>query len=315
MKQTQYIFILVCIFLAACNNSAMIDKEEPEIMPDQIETPVPTATPAFDTSKYGTADLDVAYCTPQEGNPPKMDIYYPDSGGPWPVFFYVHGGSWREGDKAEGEGWRGLNELGYLVVSVNYRMAAEGKFPVMIEDVKCAVRYLRAHSDVYNLDPNRIGALGASSGGHLVGLLGTADETAGWDEGEYADQSSAVQAVVSMAGIFDLTVKIPSGLNSSVYYAFGKLAGSGAQEMVDASPVTYIGADDPPFLILHGDKDGVVPVEQSEIFYNRLVEAGVPATLIVINGGDHGLQGSDASPTQEEYSVILNAFLEEHLKP
>ncbi len=95
---------------------------------------------------------------------------------------------------------------GYLVVSVNYRLAAYNiKFPAMIQDVKCAVRYLRAHAGEYNLDPQRIGALGASAGGHLVALLGTSDKSAGWDVGEYLDQSSRVQAVVAEAVFSDFT--------------------------------------------------------------------------------------------------------------
>jgi len=187
-------------------------------------------SPTFDKTKYGTAERDVTYCTMNE-LPQKMDIYYPSSGGPWSVLMYVHGGSWIEGDKAEGEGWKYLNENGFLVVSVNYRLGDyQTKFPVMIEDAKCAVRYLRAHNKEYNIDPDRIAAIGASAGGHLVALLGTADESAGWDVGEYLDQPSKVQAVIVMSGISDFTRNIPSGLNSSIYYAFGKLANKDTPE-------------------------------------------------------------------------------------
>ncbi|MCK7480726.1 MAG: alpha/beta hydrolase [Candidatus Moduliflexus flocculans] len=120
--------------------------------------------PAFDTAKFGTAAKDVTYCT-MNGLPQTMDVYYPSSGGPWPVVLYVHGGGWFQGDKAEGEGWRGLNDSGFLVVSVNYRLGDyQTKFPAMIEDVKCAVRHLRAHSIEYNLAPDNIGAIGASAG-------------------------------------------------------------------------------------------------------------------------------------------------------
>jgi len=207
--------IVVLLTLVSCQNMAV---------PAEIPSPSPEPTATFEATKYGSAKIDITYCTP-EGLPQKLDLYFPKSGGPWPVLFYVHGGSWMEGDKVEGEGWRGMNDSGYLVASVNYRMAAEGKFPVMIEDLKCAVRYLKAHSAEYNLDPNRIGVVGASAGGHLVALLGTADETAGWDEGEYADQSSNVQAVISMSGIYDFTIKVPSGIGTPIYYAFGSLAG------------------------------------------------------------------------------------------
>lgn len=306
MKYAPWIVILS--LLAACSQVETTPTPTVTLVPTPTPTPIPT--PTFDAAKLGSAELDVTYCSP-DGRAQKLDIYYPSAGGPWPVLLYVHGGSWREGDKAEGAGWRGLNEQGILVVSVNYRMAAEGKFPVMIEDVQCAVRYLRAHSADYNLDPNRMAAVGASAGGHLVALLGTADDTAVWNQSEYAEQSSRVQAVITMAGLFDFTVNLPSGINSAVYYAFGGLAGDGSPEMAAASPVTYVTADDPPFLILHGDRDGVAPVAQSKILHERLTAVGVPATLVIVQNGDHSLGGANATPTQAEINEIINAFLAE----
>ena len=250
--------------------------------------------------------------------PQKMDIYYPSSDGPWPVLMYVHGGSWYQGDKAEGEGWRGMNAQGFLVVSVNYRLGDyQTKFPAMIEDVKCAVRYLRAHASDYNIDPDPIGAIGASAGGHLVALLGTADQSAGWDVGEYLEQSSRVQAVISMAGIADFTSNIPSGLNGSIYYAFGKLAGKDTPENVAASPITYITPEDPPFLILHGDRDGVVPLEQAKILNQKLIEANVSNKFVIVEGGNHGLQsptGGETNPSAAEINQMIVEFLEENLK-
>jgi acetyl esterase/lipase len=310
MNKAVFVSVLLAILvlvLAACQNISGIRA---------TVTPAPSPTPTFAAAKYGRADLDVTYCTPEE-MPQKMDIYYPREGGPWPVVIYVHGGAWMEGDKAEGEGWRGLNDAGYLVVSVNYRMAAEGKFPVMIEDLKCAVRYLRAHSAEYNLDPERIGALAPSAGAHLVALLGTADESAGWDEGEYADQSSRVQAVVSLSGIYDFTIKVPSGIGTPIYYAFGSLAGKETPEMMAASPVTHIDADDPPFLIMHGTQDGVLPVEQAELMHAGLTEAGVPSTLVIVENGDHSLNpmhGKEVSHTWDEINQIIFDFLETNLK-
>ncbi|MBE7532017.1 MAG: alpha/beta hydrolase [Chloroflexi bacterium] len=306
MKYAPWIVILS--LLAACSQVETTPTPTVTLVPTPTPTPIPT--PTFDAAKLGSGELDVTYCSP-DGRAQKLDIYYPSFGGPWPVLLYVHGGSWREGDKAEGEGWRGLNEQGILVASVNYRMAAEGKFPVMIEDVQCAVRYLRAHSADYNLDPNRMAAVGASAGGHLVALLGTADDTAVWNQSEYAEQSSRVQAVITMAGLFDFTVNLPSGINSAVYYAFGKLAGDGSPEMAAASPVTYVTADDPPFLILHGDRDGVVPVAQSKILHERLTAVGVPATLVIVQNGDHSLGGANATPTQAEINEMIAAFLAE----
>jgi acetyl esterase/lipase len=251
------------------------------------------------------------------GLPQKLDVYYPESGGPWPVFIYIHGGSWRELDKAEGEGWRYLNDHGILVVSVNYRLATSDiKFPAMIEDVMCAVRYLRAHSAQYNINPAKIGALGASAGGHLAALLGTADKAAGFDVGEYLDQSSRVQAVVTLSGLSDFTVVVEGGVSMAIYFAFGALAGTNNALLAPASPVTYITPDDPPFLIFHGDEDGVVPIEQAVILDERLRAAGVPSTLVIVKGGDHSLNplpGKTAEPTWEEISRMILEFLEKNL--
>jgi acetyl esterase/lipase len=273
-------------------------------------------SPTFEPARLGTVARDVTYCA-MDGMPQTFDVYYPDSGGPWPVLFYIHGGSWVEGDKADGAGWGGMAAQGYLVVSTNYRLATYAvKFPAMIQDVKCAVRYLRAHAVEYNIDPGRIGAIGASAGGHLAALLGTSDQAAGWEVGEYLDQSSRVQAVITMAGPSDFDLDFP-GLNSSIYYAFGDLAGQGAPAMTDASPVAHVTPDDPPFLILHGDKDGVVPVAQASSLHERLTAAGVTAVLMIVEGGDHSLQGLNGRPTvptQEQINSTIAGFLGTYLK-
>jgi len=273
--------------------------------------------PTFDETKFGTIENDVTYCTPNN-IPQKMDVYYPSSGGPWPVLVYIHGGSWYQGDKSDGVGWRETAKSGTLVVSINYRLGDyQTKFPAMIEDAKCAVRYIRAHRSEYNIDANRIGVVGASSGGHLAALLGTTDKSAGWDVGEYLEESSRVQAVIVMSGISDFTSNIPNGLNTSIFYAFGYLANSNTPENIAASPISYVTSDDPPFLIIHGDKDGVVPLAQAETLHNTLTEAGVPSMLVIVQGGDHGLQtlnGDPTIPSQEEFSKTISEFIEANLK-
>ncbi len=296
------------VLLAACAVAPAAPTETP--------SPAPTATATFSAEKFGGSDIDVTYCTP-DGIPQKLDVYYPKSGGPWPVFLYIHGGSWRELDKAEGAGWKYLNDYGILVVSVNYRLATSDiKFPAMIEDVMCAVRYLRAHGAEYNINSEKFGALGASAGGHLAALLGTADSSAGFDVGEYLDQSSRVQAVITMSGLSDFTQPVEGGVSMAIYFAFGALAGTNPTLLAPASPVTYVTPGDPQFLILHGDQDGVVPIQQALTLDEKLKEAGVPATLVIVKGGDHGLNplpGKTASPTWEEISKIILEFLQKNL--
>jgi acetyl esterase/lipase len=316
MKSESLLLTPLLLLLSACTGAAAAPTLTPVQRPEPGPTASPVPAPTFEAARFGTMERDVTYCT-MDGLPQTLDVYFPQSGGPWPVLFYVHGGSWVEGDKADGLGWGEMAAQGYLVVSANYRLATyQVKFPAMIEDVKCAVRYLRAHAADYNLDPDRIGAIGASAGGHLAALLGASDETAGWEVGEHLDQSSRVQAVLTMAGPSDFDRDFPS-LNTSIYFAFGDLAGGDSAFMTAASPVTYVTPDDPPFLILHGDKDGVVPVAQGVALHERLEEAGVESTLVIVEGGDHGLQGLNGRqtvPSQQEISETIQKFLETNLK-
>jgi len=170
----------------------------------------------------------------------------------------------------------------------------------MIEDVKCAIRSLRANASEYNLDPNRIGAVGVSAGGHLVALLGTSEASAGWDVGEYTDQSSRVQAVVAMAPVTDLTRKFP---NADIELM--RQVGFGEDNIVQASPITHVTGDDPPFLLIHGDRDKVVPTEQSLRMREALQQAKRYVELLVIGGGEHGFT---ADQNEQACSVVTQFF-------
>jgi arylsulfatase A-like enzyme/dienelactone hydrolase len=283
-------------------------------------TPAARATPAVPLARsWGSVQRDVTYCT-ADGVALKMDVYFPKKAqsAPMPVAVYVHGGGWVGGDKGGGAGILAVDELlgrGYLVASINYRLAPQYKFPAQIEDVKCAIRYLRANAATYGLDPQRIGAWGGSAGGHLVALLGTSDASAGLEgQGGYAEQSSRVQAVVDMFGPADLTAFADTtGTRGQIVF--------GATSRDDpvlgrASPVTYISPDDPPFLILHGEKDQTVPPSQSQILYERLQAAGVPATLVVVKNAGHGFSpvGGAISPTRDELARMIADFFDQHLK-
>jgi acetyl esterase/lipase len=240
-----------------------------------------------------------------------MDIYFPASGGPWRTVVYVHGGSWMHGDKSEAARFAGgLASLGFLVASINYRLYPPDTFPAMIEDVKCAIRSLRAHAGEYNLDPNRIAAMGASAGGHLVSLLGTTDRASGWDVGEYLDQSSRVRAVISMAGVMDLSRNFPNADIEAM-----KRVGFGEYNVVEASPITHVTSDSPPFLLIHGDRDELVPYEQSQLMYDRLLQMNVPAQLVIIQNGGHSFIEPDmtVTPSLWEINQIILDFLTKYL--
>ncbi len=257
---------------------------------------------------------DVVYCR-AAGESLKLDIYAPTrtSSVPAPAAMFVHGGAWSTGDKVSSEGAPEITELvnrGYMVASVDYRLAPRYIFPSQIEDVKCAVRYLRANAPALNIDPSRIGAWGASAGGHLVSLLGTTDQSANMEgDGGYSNQSSRVQAVVDLYGRADLTT-IPQ-TRPDLLPIFG-----GADNLARYSPVTYVSRDDPPFLIIHGDQDTTVPPQLSQEFYSRLRADGVPATLVMVKNAGHGFMpvGGSISPSRAELTHMVGDFFDRYLK-
>jgi acetyl esterase/lipase len=262
---------------------------------------------AFDTGKYGKMLQDVTY-REIDGQALKLDVYFPSTGGPWPGMIFVHGGGWTEGDKAPMAVVPA--EAGILVVSINYRMYPAYRFPAMIEDVKCAIRYLRAHAAEYNLDPARIALIGHSAGGHLAALAGLAGEDAGWDTGPYAGQSSQVQAVVTMSGPSDLTQDFPAWVNELKAQVFG------ADQWVKSSPITYARQDAPPFMIVHGDCDDAVPLEQAQALHAALIKAGADSQLVVLKNASHGFEpvGGTVTPSMDETLGMMLGFLARTLK-
>ena len=285
-------------------------------------TPTPTATPSLPPTVTttpvppGSTLKDVTYCT-AGGVDLKMDLYYPDRiSGRLPVAVYLHGGGWTAGDKEKAnqnpEG-KALLEQGYLLAALDYRLAPEYRFPAMIEDVKCAIRSLRAHAGGYGLDAGRIGVWGFSAGGHLAALLGTSDEIAGYDVGQYLEQSSRVQAVVDFYGPADLRLPLTGDAYWLVRDAFGT-NDPHAPLLVLGSPVTWVSADDPPFLILHGDSDTLVPLRQSQELFERLQAAGVPVELVVVTNGRHDFGKDDIQPSRAELVQRVVEFFNRYLK-
>lgn len=288
-------------------------------------TTTPTSAPATSASATagpGSVQRGVAYCT-NAAVPLTMDIYRPTQAGasPTPAVLYVHGGGWEHGSASLG----GINESieqmltqrGILVAAVNYRLAPQYLWPAQIDDVKCAVRYLRANAHQYGIDPTRIGAWGGSAGGHLVSMLGTAGPGAGFDTGQYLQQSSGLQAVVDMFGPADLTAGGwgPSA-TSVIQQVFGAAPGQNNSALAHASPVTYVQPSDPSFLIFHGTRDAVVPLAQSQELASRLQAAGVSATLVMVQNGGHGFTptGGAISPTLQEITQSTVDFLTQHLQ-
>lgn len=247
----------------------------------------------------------------------RLDLYLPrrEPGARLPVVVWIHGGGWRGGDKGRTRAPHVLGE-GYAVASIGYRLSQEATFPAQIHDCKAAIRWLRAHADRYGLDPERIGAWGSSAGGHLAALLGTSGGVAELEGtvGGNLEYSSRVQAVCDFFGPADLLAVLEPGAwpsHASPTSAESLLLGGPVAERVDlarlASPVTHVSTDDPPFLIVHGDQDRVVPLDQSERLHRALTAAGVESTLHVVKGAGHGFRdpGVDA---------LVGEFFDRHLR-
>jgi acetyl esterase/lipase len=271
----------------------------------------------------------VTYCT-QHGTDLAMDVYQPPAAAarPAPVALYVHGGGFTLGDrKLTGLGatlanhagallprLRALlNQRGFVVATIDYRLPPLSPWPAQIQDAKCAVRFLRAHAAALGVDPARIGAWGSSGGGTLVSLLGLAGPQAGFDHGQYADQPSGVQAVVDMFGPADLTNLADSAPFDRL---IARLAlGGSVRVRRSASPLTYVPAGrgaatgGPPFLILHGTSDPDMPPRHSRELARRLEAAGVPVRLVLVQGAGHGLDDPSQRPTPGQVAELVADFL------
>lgn len=258
---------------------------------------------------------DVEYGT-GSGRALHLDVYTPEkSAGPAPFILWIHGGGWIGGEKSPCL-TVGLVAKGYVTASIEYRLATEAAFPAQIEDCKAAVRWVRTHAKALGVDPARIGAAGGSAGGHLAALLGVAGDAADLEgKGGNPGVSSSVAAVCDIFGPTDLlhfdghgSILVASANDSVVAQLLGGPLATHQELARKASPITYVTKDDPPFLILHGDKDNIVPVDQSERFDAALKKAGVDSTLVVVPGAGHGDLGPDAT-------LKLVDFFDKHLTP
>lgn len=260
------------------------------------------------------------YCT-IGGESSVMDVYVPGASHqrPLPVAVHVHGGGYTSGHRSTSFWFpdiaQTLLDRGYLVVSLDYRLAPTFKYPAQIQDVKCAIRHLRANADLYGLDPDRIGAWGSSAGGQLVALLGTADARSAFDNGGgFQGESSKVRAVVAMSAITDFTRT--AELNDNYSKEFPSWPDPQSPELREASPTTYISADDGPFMFIVGDEDDLVLPVQSQRMSQLLRDANVTSSVLVVAHANHGLEPV-SGPIMPSAATIIGRmadFFDEHLR-
>lgn len=228
-----------------------------------------------------------------------------------PGLVFIHGGGWAGGNKNDLKGpIRKAAMKGYVAVSVGYRFAPKNPFPAQVEDVKCAVRWMRAHADELKLDPKRIGAIGFSAGAHLSMMLGVMDKDDGLEgEGGWQDHSSKVQAVVAYFGPTDLLGEYPPVSQEIVRQFIGGTKSEKTAEYRRASPVTYVNAGDAPMLLFQGTNDVLVPYEQAYFMARALSEAKVPGRVELILGAGHGWGGPDLDHTRIETYTFISRWL------
>lgn len=262
---------------------------------------------------------DVAYVTNGHERQ-KLDLYVPPSATPLPLIIWIHGGAFRMGSK-EGIPFDppplAYLAQGYAVASLNYRLSQHAIFPAQIEDCKAAVRWLRGHAAQFNLNPNRFGAWGPSAGGHLVTMLGVTGWVKEYEVGEHLDVPSRVQCVVDYYGPTDFlqmdAQRLPEGMiHDGADSPESELVGGAIQAhkaaTARANPITYVSADAPPFLVVHGDADPLVPYGQSVLLVDALKRANVPVDFYTVNGGGHGGFTDPMVPT------LTQQFLAKHLQ-
>ncbi|MFH1738091.1 MAG: alpha-L-fucosidase [bacterium] len=281
-----------------------------------------TAAPAQEDSAEGPPSgfllkCDVPYGTQSEAQ--RLDILYPtDSSQPLPAIIMIHGGGWYTGGKG-GDRTRGMMcafaNAGYVALSIDYRLSDEARFPATVEDCKLAVRWLRANAEEYRVDSEKIGAIGASAGGHLSAMLAVTTPEDGLEgHGGYEDLSSAIQASVPVCPPCDLRIPLSQKLADQDDPVVIRFLGGPLSEKTEAarraSPISYVRADLPPTLIVHGTADKRVNMSQSIAMANALKDAGAPYELIQVKDGEHGM----GIVRREDIFARVLAFFDETLK-
>jgi acetyl esterase/lipase len=243
----------------------------------------------------------------------KLDIYHlKELTEIKPVLVFIHGGAWKKGNKKDYRRYLvDYAKKGYVSVTVQYSLANEAKFPAALNDINCAIRWIKANSEKYFMNPNKIAVIGGSAGGHLAMMLGYSQDTSNF-ENDCLDNNfnSSVQAIVNIYGPSDLTTEYAQN-QSSVQYFLGKKYIEDKNIYSYSSPISYLTPDDPPTLIFHGTLDELVPISQSDSLKNRLDRVGIAAEYHRLEGWPHTM---DLGVEVNEYcQYYMDRFFERYI--
>jgi len=246
----------------------------------------------------------------------KLDLYAPKTiAKPTAGLIFIHGGGWKSGKRSDYHFYCvKFAEAGYVVATITYRLAPKQPFPAAIEDVKCAVRWMRKNAKKLGVDPNRLVAIGGSAGGHLAMLAGYSSDVAELEgKGGHANVSSRVQAVVNLYGPTDLRGEKARN-DKTVHGLFGGKSLEEAKRAYElASPIYHLSKDDPPTLIIHGTIDDIVPVAHADRLAKELAKLGISHRYDRLEGWPHTLDL--ARVTNERCRKLMLAFFAKHVPP
>ena len=242
----------------------------------------------------------------------QLDIYKrKDLKAPAPVLIFIHGGAWRTGKRADYLPYLlDYANKGYVTVTVSYRLVKQAIFPAAVQDVNCAVKWVKAHAEAYGIDPDRIVLIGGSAGGHLAMMVGYGGGDALFNQDCPEGADSSVNAVIDLYGPVDLTTPYAIGTYQTLEF-LGTTYDKNPEIFRMASPKTFISTDAPPTLIFQGTIDALVPVSQSDSLALWLTRAGVPNDYHRLKGWPHTM---DLSVKVNEYcQFYIDEFLEKYL--
>ncbi len=280
--------------------------QKPTIFEASVGAPAMGSYRLAGSISTGAVQRNITYCGNQ-----KLDLYLPRTKqyDKAPLLIFIHGGGWHANNKNSDKNIfalvDGLRDKGFAIASINYRQTPKNQFPAPVEDALCSVRYLRAHANLYNLDESRFAAMGFSAGGQLAAMIGVLPTQNPFNNGPYRDETSQVSAVVTIAGVFDFSKNLKPNSVANIRNLMQGLPPS------VGAPVSYVSDDDPPFLLIRGDKDSIGLAAQDTSFANKLKDSGVTYRVITVSNAEHDLSSPSGqqSPSLSEISQTIQAFI------
>ncbi|HZZ82670.1 MAG TPA: alpha/beta hydrolase [Gemmataceae bacterium] len=279
-----------------------------------IAAPAQAQKPKIKVPDSVVFEPNIEYANPDNQHL-QLDLARPAKGdGPFPAIVCIHGGGFRAGTRHSYDAQCiRLAEQGYVAVTVSYRLAPKYQFPAAVHDTKAAVRWVRANAKKYKIDPERVGVMGGSAGGHLAQFLAvTADVKQFEGDGGNPDQSSRVACVVNYYGPSDFTKSYGKSVDAAQVLPLwlGGDLKTALHKHIVSSPLNWVTPNAAPTLCIHGTEDKYVAHEQAVWMIDRLKACGVEAELLTLQKAGHGFQGKDAETAEK----AMLAFFAKHLK-